>query len=41
MDGITSIANALVDELEVDADGNFEAILSAVNPKRTKVTGSS
>ena len=33
MDGITSIANALVDELEVDADGNFEAILSASKPQ--------
>ena len=28
MDGIASIANELVDELEVDADGNFEVILS-------------
>ena len=33
MDGITSIANALVDELEVDADGNFEATLSASKPQ--------
>jgi hypothetical protein len=29
MDGIAATANCLVDELEVDADGNFEAILSA------------
>ncbi|HEX5143983.1 MAG TPA: DUF1214 domain-containing protein [Mycobacterium sp.] len=29
MDGIASTANALVDELDVDADGNFEVILSA------------
>jgi hypothetical protein len=29
MDGIVSTTNCLVDELEVDADGNFEAILSA------------
>jgi hypothetical protein len=29
MDGITSTANCLVDDLDVDADGNFEAILSA------------
>ena len=29
MDGIASTTNCLVDELEVDADGNFEAILSA------------
>jgi hypothetical protein len=29
MDGIVSTANALVDELELDADGNFEAVLSA------------
>jgi hypothetical protein len=29
MDGITSIANCLVDDLDVDSDGNFEAILSA------------
>jgi hypothetical protein len=28
MDGIVSTANELVDELEVDADGNFEVILS-------------
>jgi hypothetical protein len=28
MDGIASTANELVDELEVDADGNFEVILS-------------
>ena len=33
MDGMTAIANALVDELEVDADGNFEAILSASKPQ--------
>jgi hypothetical protein len=29
MNGITSTANELVDELEVDADGNFEVVLSA------------
>jgi hypothetical protein len=29
MDGIVSTANELVDELEVDADGNFEVILSS------------
>ena len=29
MDGIASTTNFLVDDLEVDADGNFEAILSA------------
>lgn len=29
MDGMTTTANALVDELEVDADGNFEVVLSA------------
>jgi hypothetical protein len=29
MDGIVSTTNCLVDELDVDADGNFEAILSA------------
>lgn len=29
MNGIVSTANELVDELEVDADGNFEVILSA------------
>jgi hypothetical protein len=29
MNGIVATANALVDELEVDADGNFEVILSA------------
>lgn len=29
MDGIAAIANSLVDDLDIDADGNFEAILSA------------
>src|SRR3954463_7121039 len=29
MEGMASTANCLVDDLEVDADGNFEAILSA------------
>ena len=29
MDGMAATTNVLVDELEVDADGNFEAILSA------------
>ncbi len=29
MDGIASTANELVDELDVDADGNFEVVLSA------------
>jgi hypothetical protein len=29
MDGMSATTNFLVDELEVDADGNFEAILSA------------
>ncbi|TPG31416.1 DUF1214 domain-containing protein [Mycolicibacterium hodleri] len=29
MDGIASTANVLVDDLDVDADGNFEVILSA------------
>ena len=29
MNGIASTCNALVDELEVDADGNFEVIISA------------
>lgn len=29
MNGIAATANALVDELEVDADGNFEVVLSA------------
>jgi hypothetical protein len=30
MDGIAATANRLVDDLEMDKDGNFEAILSAV-----------
>ncbi len=30
MNGIASTANALVDELEVDGDGNFEVVLSAL-----------
>ena len=29
MDGMAATANCLVDDLEVDADGNFEAVLSA------------
>ena len=29
MNGIVSTANELVDELEVDADGNFEVVLCA------------
>ncbi|WP_197507273.1 hypothetical protein [Mycobacterium sp. 852002-50816_SCH5313054-b] len=29
MNGIAATANALVDELEIDADGNFEVVLSA------------
>ena len=29
MNGIAATANELVDELEVDADGNFEVVLSA------------
>ena len=29
MDGITATTNCLVDDLDVDSDGNFEAILSA------------
>lgn len=29
MDGMAAIGNALVDDLEVDSDGNFEVILSA------------
>jgi hypothetical protein len=29
MDGMAAVTNVLVDELDVDADGNFEAILSA------------
>jgi hypothetical protein len=29
MDGMAATTNVLIDELEVDADGNFEAILSA------------
>ena len=29
MDGMAAVTNRLVDELEVDSDGNFEAILSA------------
>ena len=29
MNGIASTANELVDELEMDADGNFEVVLSA------------
>ena len=29
MDGIAAISNRLADELDIDADGNFEAILSA------------
>ncbi len=33
MNGITATANELVDELEVDSDGNFEVVLSA--EKRT------
>jgi hypothetical protein len=32
MNGITSTANELVDELEVDADGNFEVVLSPAEP---------
>jgi hypothetical protein len=31
MNGIASTANALVDELDADADGNFEVVLSAEN----------
>ena len=29
MDGMASIANCLVDDLDVDSEGNFEAVLSA------------
>jgi hypothetical protein len=32
MNGITAIANELVDELETDPDGNFEVVLSASEP---------
>jgi hypothetical protein len=32
MNGIVATANELVDELEVDADGNFEVVLSASEP---------
>jgi len=32
MNGIVATANELVDELEVDADGNFEVVLSASRP---------
>lgn len=32
MNGITAIANELIDELETDADGNFEVVLSATEP---------
>ncbi|MEB3981651.1 DUF1214 domain-containing protein [Mycobacterium sp. 663a-19] len=32
MNGIAATANELVDELEVDADGNFEVVLSASEP---------
>jgi len=41
MDGIASTTNCLVDDLEVDADGNFEAILSADHHEGTwlKVEG--
>ena len=38
MDGIASTANALVDELEVDADGEFE--VDPVRRKNTRATGS-
>ena len=34
MNGIAATANALVDELEVDADGNFEVVLSADERRR-------
>jgi hypothetical protein len=33
MDGMAATTNALVDELQVDPDGNFEAILSASKPQ--------
>ncbi len=29
MDGIAAVTNCLIDDLDVDADGNFEAVLSA------------
>ncbi len=32
MNGITAVANELIDELETDADGNFEVVLSATEP---------
>ncbi|BBZ43841.1 DUF1214 domain-containing protein [Mycobacterium parmense] len=32
MNGIAATANELVDELEVDADGNFEVVLAAAEP---------
>ena len=34
MNGIASTANELVDELEIDADGNFEVVLSAAGARR-------
>ena len=34
MNGIVATANELVDELEVDADGNFEVVLSADERER-------
>ncbi|WP_197499406.1 DUF1214 domain-containing protein [Mycobacterium sp. 1245852.3] len=34
MDGMRSVANALVDELETDPDGHFEVVLSAEQPER-------
>lgn len=33
MDGMAATTNVLVEELEMDADGNFEAILSASKPQ--------
>ncbi len=36
MNGIVATANELVDELEVDADGNFEVVLSASRPAQER-----
>ena len=40
MNGIAATANELVDELEVDADGNFEVVLSADERRRETGCGS-
>jgi hypothetical protein len=39
MDGIVATANCLVDDLDVDADGNFEVILSPDESKGLRIAG--